>query len=85
MAGASCFAVERQARRIQMRLRTGYVDLEPKDLDGALAIVARSGAERKLVSMGVLGNAAEIFPELVRRGVRPDILVDVHPELRLDG
>ncbi len=76
MAGASCLAVECQPSRIEMRLRTRYLDCQAKDLDEALTIVGRSCAERKPVSVGVVGNAAEIFPELVRRGVRPDVVTD---------
>ncbi len=76
MAGASCLAVECQPSRIEMRLRTGYVDVQAKDLDEALAIVERSCKERKPVSVALLGNAADVFPELVRRGVRPDCVTD---------
>jgi urocanate hydratase len=76
MAGASCLAVECQPSRIEMRLRTRYLDLQAKDLDEALQIIERAGRERRPVSVGVLGNAAEIFPELVRRGVRPDVVTD---------
>ena len=76
MAGVSCLAVECQASRIEMRLRTRYLDVQAKDLDDALAIIARATAEKKPVSVGLLGNAAEIFPELVRRGVKPDVVTD---------
>jgi urocanate hydratase len=76
MAGASCLAIECQASRIEMRLRTGYVDVQARDLDDALAIVERSCAARKPLSVALLGNAAEILPELVRRGVRPDCVTD---------
>ena len=76
MAGASMLAVECQPSRIEMRLKTGYLDMQAPDLDAALAIMQRSCAERKPVSVGLLGNAAEIFPELVRRGVRPDAVTD---------
>ncbi len=76
MAGASCLAVECQASRIEMRLKTGYVDVQAKDLDDALAIIERAGRGKKAVSVALLGNAAEIFPELVRRGVRPDAVTD---------
>ncbi|MDX6748200.1 urocanate hydratase [Geminicoccaceae bacterium 1502E] len=76
MAGASCLAVECQQSRIEMRLRTGYVDEEAKDLDDALAIIERSCREGKPRSVALLGNAAEIFPELVRRGVKPDAVTD---------
>jgi urocanate hydratase len=76
MAGASCLAVECQASRIEMRLRTGYVDAQADNLDEALAIIDKSCRDRKPVSVGLFGNAADIFPELVRRGVRPDIVTD---------
>jgi urocanate hydratase len=76
MAGFSCLAVECQASRIEMRLRTRYLDVQAKDLDDALAIIARATADKKPVSVGLLGNAAEIFPELVRRGVKPDVVTD---------
>jgi urocanate hydratase len=76
MAGFSCLAVECQPSRIEMRLRTRYLDVQTNSLDEALAIIARAGAEKKPLSVGLLGNAAEIFPELVRRGVRPDVVTD---------
>ena len=76
MAGASCLAIECQPSRIEMRMRTRYLDRQAWDLDEALAIIAQAGRERKPVSVGLLGNAAEIFPELVRRGVRPDAVTD---------
>ncbi|MGE0502943.1 MAG: urocanate hydratase [Rhizobiaceae bacterium] len=76
MAGASCLAVECQASRIEMRLKTGYVDVLAKDLDDALAIIDRAGKDRKAISVALLGNAADVFPELVRRGVRPDAVTD---------
>jgi urocanate hydratase len=76
LAGASCLAIECQPSRIEMRLRTGYLDEASEDLDEALAIIERSCAEKKPISVGLLGNAAEILPELFRRGVRPDLLTD---------
>jgi urocanate hydratase len=76
MAGASLLAVECQPSRIEMRLRTGYLDVQAKDLDEALAIIETSCKEKKPVSVGVLGNAADVFPELVRRGVKPDVVTD---------
>jgi urocanate hydratase len=76
MAGASLLAVECQPSRIEMRLRTGYLDVAAKDLDEALTIVDRSCRDKKPVSVGVLGNAADVFPELIRRGVRPDVVTD---------
>jgi urocanate hydratase len=76
MAGASLLAVECQPSRIEMRLKTGYLDQQAKDLDEALAMIERACRERTALSVGVLGNAAEIFPELVRRGVKPDVVTD---------
>jgi urocanate hydratase len=76
MAGASCLAVECQASRIEMRLASKYLDLQAQDLDEALNIIERSAREKKPVSVGVLGNAAEVFPELLRRGVKPDVVTD---------
>ncbi len=79
MAGASMLAVECQPSRIEMRLRTGYLDAQAATLDDALAMMeaARHGPP---ISVGLLGNAADIFPELVRRakagGVRPDVVTD---------
>ena len=76
MAGASCLAIECQPSRIEMRLRTGYLDVQVKDLGEALAIIENSCKDKKPVSVGLLGNAAELFPELVRRGVKPDVVTD---------
>ncbi|MEM7023501.1 MAG: urocanate hydratase [Pseudomonadota bacterium] len=76
MAGASLLAVECQMSRIERRLETRYLDHAAQDLDEALAIIDRSVADHRPVSVGLLGNAAEIFPELVARGVRPDIVTD---------
>ncbi|WP_137044133.1 urocanate hydratase [Pseudolabrys sp. FHR47] len=76
MAGASMLAVECQPSRIEMRLKTGYLDKQAKDLDEALAMIEASCRDRKPVSVGVLGNAADIFPELVRRGIKPDVVTD---------
>jgi urocanate hydratase len=73
MAGASCLAIECQPSRIEMRLRTGYIDRQTDSLDEALEIVTTSQAP---VSVGLLGNAADVLPELVRRGVRPDAVTD---------
>ena len=76
MAGASMLAVECQPSRIEMRLRTGYLDAQARTLDEALQMIERSCAEKKPLSVGLLGNAADIFPELVARGVRPDVVTD---------
>ncbi|MGN6270084.1 MAG: urocanate hydratase [Sphingomonas sp.] len=73
MAGASCLAIECQPSRIEMRLKTRYLDHATDSLDEALEIVTNA---KSPVSVGLLGNAAEILPELVRRGVRPDMVTD---------
>lgn len=76
MAGASMLAVECRQDRIDMRLRTGYLDEQAHDLDDALARIERYCEQGIARSVAVLGNAAETLPELVRRGVRPDAVTD---------
>jgi urocanate hydratase len=76
MAGACMLAIECRASRIDRRLENGYLDRRIDDLDDALAAIDAACAKGEAVSIGLLGNAAEILPELVRRGVRPDIVTD---------
>jgi urocanate hydratase len=80
MAGASCLAVEVDETRIDFRLRTRYVDAKARSLDEALAMIADWTAKGEAKSVGLLGNAAEVFPELLARmkagGPRPDIVTD---------
>jgi urocanate hydratase len=76
MAGASMLAVECRPERIQKRLDTRYLDVRAASLDDALAVIDRATRERRAVSVGLLGNAAEVLPELLRRGVRPDAVTD---------
>jgi urocanate hydratase len=76
MAGASLIAIECQPSRIEMRLRTRYLDEKADTIDEALEIVDRAHKAGRPVSVGVLGNAAEILPEIVERGIRPDVLTD---------
>jgi urocanate hydratase len=76
MAGASMLAVECRQSRIDKRLATKYLDAQAKDLDGALRLISKSCAERTPLSVGLLGNAAEVVPELLRRKVRPDLVTD---------
>ena len=76
MAGACCLAVECNPESIDFRLRTRYVDEKAETLDEALEMIERWTAAGEAKSVGLLGNAAEIFPELVKRGVRPDIVTD---------
>src|SRR4029079_9239981 len=76
MAGASMIAIECQPSRIEMRLKTRYLDAKAASIDEALAIIERSHKNGKPVSVGVLGTAAEILPDIVKRGLRPDALTD---------
>jgi urocanate hydratase len=76
MAGACCLAVECDPTRIEFRLRTRYLDEKTDNLDEALAMIARWTQAGEAKSVGLLGNAADIFPELARRGVRPNIVTD---------
>ncbi len=75
-AGASVLAVECQPSRIEKRLETRYLDHKAETLDEALAMIRGATAEGRAISVGLLGNAADVFPELVRRGVVPDIVTD---------
>ena len=76
MAGASMLAIECQPSRIQKRLETGYLDTSAESLDEALGLINKSVEDRQPLSVGLLGNAAEILPELLKRGVRPDAVTD---------
>jgi len=76
MAGMSMLAVECKSDRIDKRLATGYLDRRADDLDSAFVMLKQAVAAREAVSIGLLGNAAEILPELVRRGERPDAVTD---------
>jgi urocanate hydratase len=76
MAGASMLAIECDPARIEKRLQTRYLDKRAESLDEALAVIDESKRTKIPVSVGVVGNAAEIVPELVRRGVRPDAVTD---------
>jgi urocanate hydratase len=76
MAGACCLAVECNLDSIDFRLRTRYVDEKAETLDEAMAMIERWTAAREARSVGLLGNAAEILPEMVRRGIRPDMVTD---------
>ncbi|WP_374661079.1 urocanate hydratase [Inhella sp.] len=75
-AGACSLNIECQQSRIDFRLKTRYLDEQAANLDDALARIARYTAEGKAVSIGLLGNAAELLPEMVLRGVRPDLVTD---------
>ena len=75
-AGACSLTIECQQSRIDARLRMRYLDEQSPNLDDALARIARYTAGKEAVSIGLLGNAAEILPQLVRRGIRPDLVTD---------
>lgn len=80
LAGASVLAIECQESRIDFRLRTRYLDYKATDLDEALAMIDEACKAGRAISVGLLGNAADVVPELVKRakagGMRPDILTD---------
>jgi urocanate hydratase len=76
LAGAGSLNIECQQSRIDMRLKTRYVDEQASDLDDALARIAKYTQAGEAKSIALLGNAADVLPELVRRGVRPDAVTD---------
>src|SRR5215212_5474603 len=76
MAGAHCLAVECRRSRIERRLETRYLDRLAETLDEALAMIDEGGRSKRAISVGLEGNAAEVFAEIFRRGVRPDLVTD---------
>ncbi len=76
MNGASILAVEVDKRMIDRRLKTGYLDTWTDDLDKAIEMIKEAVKKGEAISVGLLGNAAEVHPELVRRGIIPDIVTD---------
>ncbi|HEY3112884.1 MAG TPA: urocanate hydratase [Gemmatimonadaceae bacterium] len=76
MQGAAALIVEVDDTRIQKRLDTHYLDLKARDLDEALDLIASATRSGEAVSIGLLGNAADVHPELVKRGITPDVLTD---------
>lgn len=76
MAGASMLAIECQSDRIDKRLETGYLNRRAETLDDAMAIIEDAIQSEEAVSVGLLGNAAELLPEMVERGIRPDAVTD---------
>jgi urocanate hydratase len=76
MAGMSCLAVEVDPSRIEKRLASRYVDERIDDLDAALARLDAAGREGRAIGIGLCGNAAEVFPELARRGIVPDLVTE---------
>lgn len=76
MAGFSMLAVEVDESRIDLRLRTGYVDYKTTNLDEALALIEQAKQETKTISVGLLGNAADVYTEIVTRKIKPDVVTD---------
>jgi urocanate hydratase len=76
MAGASLLAIECQPSRIKKRLASGYLDAAAETLDEALALIDAAVRERRALSVGLCGNAAELLPQLLERNIRPDALTD---------
>ncbi len=76
MNGARFLGIDVDAKRIQKRIETGYCDSITRTLDEALALLAQAGRERKAVSVGLVGNCADVIPELAKRGFVPDIITD---------
>lgn len=76
MAGASMLAVECRPERIAKRLQTRYLDVQAATLDEALEILERARRDGKPISVGLLGNACDVLPELLRRGIKPDAVTD---------
>ncbi len=76
MAGASMIAIECQESRIDFRLRTGYVDLKATTIDEAMSQLDEAKEKDKAISIGLLGNAAELLPQMIERGIRPDAVTD---------
>ena len=76
MAGASMLAIECDETRIEKRIETKYLDHWTRDLDEALNIIRESCDQKQPVSVGLLGNAAEVLPKMLERGIRPDAVTD---------
>lgn len=76
LAGASMLAVECDPSRIERRLKTGYLDYKTTDLEEALSLIQNACEKEKAISVGLLGNAADIFPTLLKRGILPDLVTD---------
>lgn len=84
MAGASVLCVEADEARINRRLKIGYCDVKVKTLDKALKLIKEHSKNSAPISIGLVGNCAEIFPEIFRRGIIPDVVTDqtsAHDEL----
>jgi urocanate hydratase len=76
MNGAACLGIDVDPERIKRRVKTGYCDVMVTNLDEALRILKNAVRKREAVSVGLVGNCADVIPELARRGVVPDVLTD---------
>ncbi len=76
MNGAAFLGIEVDKKRIQKRLDTGYIDVLSEDLDDALKMVLEAKKKKKALSVGLVGNAGEVLPQIIQKGIIPDILTD---------
>jgi urocanate hydratase len=76
MAGAAILCVDVDPERAEKRKAIGYLDVIAADLDAALALVLKAKAEKRALSVGLVANAADVYPEIVRRGIVPDVVTD---------
>lgn len=76
MAGASMLAIECDPSRIAKRIQTNYLDMQANTLDEAMAMLDDAKRNQRAVSIGLVGNAAEVYPEILKRGIRPDAVTD---------
>ncbi len=76
MAGACLLAVECDPSRLHKRMQSGYLDCQAENLEQALALITAHCAKQQPISVGLLGNAADVFPAILARGIRPDIVTD---------
>ena len=76
MQGAAALVIEVDESRIDKRLETGYLDRKARDLDEALSLITTATRKGEAISIGLLGNAADVLPEIVKRGVNPDVVTD---------
>jgi urocanate hydratase len=76
MNGAAFLGVEVDRKRIERRLQTGYLDMMTDNLDEALEIVLKAKEKKEAISVGLVGNAADVLPEILKRGIIPDIVTD---------
>jgi urocanate hydratase len=76
MAGACCLGIDVDPKRIEKRLTSGYCDKLARSLDEAMDILDKAKAKKEAISVGLVGNCADVLPEMVKRGIVPDVLTD---------